>query len=173
MKIGITGATGFVARHIIKAAREYGDTLIHFSRHPKKEERLFNTSITPDVNDCEALIHLAGEPIFGLWTRSKRKKILESRSEGTRRLVEAITKATIKPRVLVCASAIGYYGDRAEEILEESSSKGSGFLAEVASAWEQEARQAEKYGVRVVSLRFGLILEHNLRGFLCLDGESI
>lgn len=158
MQLGITGATGFVGGYVEKAARERGDEIIRFSRHPKKEDRLFTTSKIPDVNGCEAFIHLAGEPIFGLWTKSKKEKILESRREGTRSLVEGIANAQIRPRVLICASAIGYYGNRADEILEESSSKGSGFLADVAEAWEHEARQAERYGVRVVSLRFGLVL---------------
>lgn len=158
MQLGITGATGFVGGYVEKAARERGDEVIRFSRHPKKEDRFFTISKIPDVNRCEALIHLAGEPIFGLWTKLKKEKILESRREGTRRLVEGIANAQIRPRVLICASAIGYYGNRADEILEESSSKGSGFLADVAEAWEQEACQAERYGVRVVSLRFGLVL---------------
>lgn len=127
-------------------------------RIPKNQDRLFSTSTIPDVNGCDALIHLAGESIFGFWTKTKRKKILESRREGTRRIVEGVATASTRPKILICASAIGYYGDRGDEILEETSSKGSGFLEEVTSAWEEEARQAEKLGVRVVSLRFGLVL---------------
>ncbi len=165
MQLGITGATGFIGGYVAKAARERGDEVIRFLRHQKKEDRLFTTSEIPDINGCEAFIHLAGESIFGLWTTSKRQKILESRREGTRRLVEGIANAQIRPRVLICASAIGYYGNRANEILEESSSKGSGFLADVAEAWEQEALQAERYGVRVICLRFGLVLGRN-GGFL-------
>ncbi len=165
MQIGITGATGFVGHHVEQFAQECKSKVIRFSRHPKKGDRLFNTSVIPDVNGCDALIHLAGESIFGPWTKSKQHKILESRREGTRRLVEGITKASIQPKVFICASAIGYYGDRGESLLDESFSQGDGFLASVVHAWEEEALQAVRYGVRVVCLRFGLILGNN-GGFL-------
>lgn len=158
MILGITGATGFIGHHIEQATRERVNAVIRFSRHPKKEDRLFNISTIPDVNGCDALIHLAGESIFGLWTKSKRKKILESRREGMRRLVEGITTASARPKVLVSASGIGYYGDRGEALLNEASERGDGFLADVVHAWEEEALQAQQLGVRVVCLRFGLVL---------------
>lgn len=165
MILGITGATGFIGHHVEKAAQARGDTVIRFSRRPKKGERFFNTSTAPRLHGCEGIVHLAGESIFGLWTPAKRCKILESRRQGTRRLVEAIANAPVRPRVLVCASAIGYYGDRGESLLRESSSQGKGFLANVVRAWEQEALQAEHYGIRVVCLRFGLVLGND-GGFL-------
>jgi uncharacterized protein (TIGR01777 family) len=158
MILGITGATGFIGQHVTKAAQERGDTVIRFSRHPKKGDRFFTAATSPNLHGCEGIVHLAGESIFGLWTPPKRRKILESRRQGTRRLVEGIAHARIRPRVLVCASAIGYYGDRGEGLLNESSSQGKGFLANVVHAWEQEALQAEHYGVRVICLRFGLVL---------------
>jgi uncharacterized protein (TIGR01777 family) len=158
MILGITGASGFVGRHVETEGRQRGDTVIRFSRHPQSGDRLFHSSITPMLSGCEGVVHLAGESILGLWTSSKRQKILESRLQGTRRLVEGIANASVKPRVLVSASAIGYYGDRGESLLDESSSRGEGFLADVANAWEKEALQAERYGVRVVCLRFGLVL---------------
>jgi uncharacterized protein (TIGR01777 family) len=101
---------------------------------------------------------LAGESILGLWTREKRRRILESRVEGTRRLVEGIASAAVKPRVLVSASAIGFYGDTGDRIVDETSPAGTGFLAEVAQAWEAEAVKAEAMGVRVVRLRIGFVL---------------
>ncbi|MCX6958401.1 MAG: TIGR01777 family oxidoreductase [Verrucomicrobiae bacterium] len=165
MILGITGATGFVGHHVEKAAQARGDTVIRFSRHPKKGDLFFSTSTAPRLHGCEGIVHLAGESIFGLWTPSKRRKILESRRQGTRRLVEGIANARLRPRVLVCASGIGYYGDRGERELDESSSQGKGFLADVVHAWEQEALQAEHYGVRVVCLRFGLVLGND-GGFL-------
>jgi len=165
MILGITGATGFIGHHVEKATQARGDTVIRFSRRPKKGDRLFTTSTIPNVSGCDAVVHLAGESIFGLWTPAKRCKILESRRQGTRRLVEGIANAPVRPRVLVCASAIGYYGNRGENLLDESSSQGKGFLANVVHAWEQEAFQAEHYGVRVVCLRFGLVLGND-GGFL-------
>ena len=161
MIIGITGASGFAGRYLEYKAQQHGDQVIRFSRYPKNNSRFFNSSTIPDVNGCDVLIHLAGESIFGLWTQSKRQKILESRREGTRRLVEGIKQAKQKPRVLISASAIGYYGDQGERTLTESSPQGKGFLADVVHAWEEEALQAEKIGVRVVCLRFGLLLGHD------------
>lgn len=165
MQIGITGTNGFVGHHVEQAACEQGNTVIRFSRHPKQGDRLFNTSVIPNFNGCDAIIHLAGESIFGLWTAAKRKNILESRREGTCRLVEGIAKAALRPKILVSASGIGYYGDRGEELLDETSQPGNGFLADVVHAWEKEALQAERFGVRVICLRFGLVLGRD-GGFL-------
>jgi uncharacterized protein len=111
-----------------------------------------------DVSGCEGVVHLAGESIMGLWTREKRRKILESRVEGTRRLVEGIAQAAVKPRVLVSASAIGYYGDTGDHLVTEDSPPGHGFLSEVTQAWETEAMKAEQFGTRVVRLRIGMVL---------------
>src|SRR3990167_11416942 len=163
MIIGITGGTGFIGNAIQEAAASSGDQVILFSRHPEflREARRFTSTTVPDVNGCEGLIHLAGESIMGFWTKEKRRKILESRREGTRRLVEGIAQASIKPSVLVSASAVGYYGDCGDQILDETSPRGSGFLSEVTKIWEEEALQAEQFGVRVVLLRFGLVLGKN------------
>ena len=158
MKIGITGGTGFIGRAVQQAAVSRGDEVLLFSRRAGEERRRYSLTAPLDVSGCEGLVHLAGESILGLWTREKRRKILESRVEGTRRLVEGIAAATIRPRVLVSASAIGYYGDTGERIADETTPAGSGFLAEVTQAWEEEARKAERYGVRVVRLRIGFVL---------------
>ena len=158
MNIGITGSTGFIGRALQKAARAQGDEVILFSRRECTSRRLFSFVKPLDVSGCEGLVHLAGESIMGLWTKEKRQRILRSRVEGTRRLVEGIAAASMKPRVLVSASAIGIYGDTGDRIADEDSPVGSGFLAEVAEAWEAEALKAEALGVRVVRLRIGFVI---------------
>jgi uncharacterized protein (TIGR01777 family) len=106
-----------------------------------------------------AVFHLAGEPIAGgRWNEARKERIRSSRVAGTRALVESIANMEDKPRVLVCASAVGYYGSRGDEILAEDATEGDDFLAQVCVAWEREARAAERHGVRVVSLRLGIVL---------------
>lgn len=160
MILGITGGTGFIGGCIKEEAERLHHQVILFSRNPEEFSgtRMFNTKSVPNIEGCNALIHLAGESVLGWWTKKKRNNILESRREGTRRLVEAIAKAPIKPRVLVSSSAIGYYGDTDDRICDENSPPGTGFLAEVAQIWEEEALKAEDYGVRVVLLRTGLVM---------------
>jgi uncharacterized protein (TIGR01777 family) len=106
----------------------------------------------------DAVIHLAGEQVAQRWNREVKQRIRDSRVLGTRRLVDVIGRVQHKPRVLVCASAIGYYGDRGDEVLTESSSPGSGFLANVCREWEEEAGRAADFGLRVVKLRIGFVL---------------
>jgi hypothetical protein len=158
MIIGITGGTGFIGGAVRHDLEARGDTTVLFSRREGPGRRLFSATRTPDLSGCDGIVHLAGESILGLWTREKRRRILESRVEGTRRLVEGIAAAPVKPRVLVSASAIGFYGDTGERTVTEESPAGTGFLAEVAKAWEAEALRAEAFGVRVVRLRIGFVL---------------
>jgi uncharacterized protein len=161
MHIGLTGATGFIGRRLIDVALRRGHEIVAFTRQPEKtipgcEMRRFSLDAPPDIDGCEALAHLAGEPVAGIWTAKKKRAIVESRVLGTRRLVEAIQSARVKPEVLVSGSAVGFYGDRGEEELTESSAPGAGFLAETVQAWEAEARRAE--GMRVVLLRTSIVL---------------
>ncbi len=107
---------------------------------------------------ADAVIHLAGEPVAQRWTPEVRRRIRESRVRSTARLVEALEALAPRPSVLVCASATGYYGDRGEEVLDETSGPGEGFLAETCVEWEKAAQVAESLGVRVVRLRFGMVL---------------
>lgn len=158
MIIGITGGTGFVGHAVRRELEARGDTAVLFSRREGPGHRLFSLTRPLDVSGCDGLVHLAGESILGLWTREKRRRIMESRVEGTRRLVEGIAAAPVKPRVLVSASAIGFYGDTGDRIADENSPVGTGFLAEVAQAWEAEAMKAEAHGVRVVRIRIGFVL---------------
>jgi uncharacterized protein (TIGR01777 family) len=113
------------------------------------------------LNDFDAVVHLAGEPVAQRWTPEARRKIRDSRVLGTRRLVDAIAKVSRRPSVLVCASAIGYYGARGDEILDETAAPGSGFLADLCQEWEREADRAVALGVRVVKIRVGIVVSRD------------
>ena len=161
MHIGLTGATGFIGGKIIDLALRRGHEVIAFTRDPSRKipgcaMRAFSPEAAPDIAGCEAFIHLAGEPVVGLWTAAKKRRIVESRVLGTRRIVEAIHACAEKPEVLVSGSAIGFYGDRGEEALTEDAGPGSGFLAETTQQWEAEALRAQ--GVRTVLLRTSIVL---------------
>jgi uncharacterized protein (TIGR01777 family) len=111
------------------------------------------------VSNLDAILHLAGESILGRWTKARRDRILQSRIQGTRWIVEALQNAPNPPRTLICASGVNIYGDRGEEELIEESSVGSaGFLCSVAVAWEEEAMRAARFGVRVVTIRIAMVL---------------
>jgi uncharacterized protein (TIGR01777 family) len=143
MIIGVTGASGFIGQRFMQVA----------NRHTF---RAISTRTTPNPEGCDAIVHLAGEPVAQRWTDAARQRIASSRVDGTRKLVEAMRSNP--PHVLVSASAIGYYGSRGDELLTESSSSGDDFLARLAVDWEREARRAEEFGVRVVTLRIGVVL---------------
>ena len=109
----------------------------------------------PGLDGADAVVHLAGAPIGVRWTAARKRAILESRVAGTRRVVQAIARAAPRPRVLVCASAVGFYGDRGDDVLTEESRPGEDFLARVVLDWEQAARESP---VRSVQMRFGIVL---------------
>ena len=162
LKIGVTGASGFVGRFAIAYTRTpdipvAGCVQTRYFGPPRKTPG--SREIRISAAGVDAIVHLAGEPIFGFWTDKKKEKIFESRREGTRALVDAIIEAgEAGPKVLVSASAIGYYGDTGDREVDESAPPGTGFLAEVAQSWEAEALRAEQAGVRVPILRIGLVL---------------
>ncbi len=112
------------------------------------------------LEGVSAVVHLAGEPIAQRWTEEAKQRIRSSRVEGTRRLVDSLASLSQRRAVLVAASAVGYYGSRGDEILTETSTVGSGFLAEVCADWERATACAEGLGIRAVSLRIGLVLGH-------------
>jgi uncharacterized protein (TIGR01777 family) len=115
--------------------------------------------IAPEtVSGFDAIIHLAGESIAGRWSPAKKAKIRDSRILGTRNLAQALAQAKSKPQVLVCSSAIGYYGNRGDEVLREESSPGTGFLPEVCRDWESAAKAAAEAGIRTVQIRTGVVL---------------
>jgi uncharacterized protein (TIGR01777 family) len=149
MNITISGASGFMGRHLMKSLAEAGHSPRALSRHAPPAESL---------READAVIHLAGEPLAQRWTAEAKRRIRESRVAGTRNLVAALAALPRRPEALICASAIGYYGSRGDEVLTESSAPGSGFLPEVCVAWEREAQAAEALGMRVVRVRTGLVL---------------
>ena len=118
--------------------------------------------ISPDaLSGFDALIHLAGESVLGRWTAAKKARIRDSRIPTTRHLAQALSQARNKPKVFLSASAIGYYGDRANEVLNEDSGSGSGFAAELSREWEAAALPATEAGIRTVQMRMGIILGKN------------
>ena len=168
MNITLTGASGFIGRRLMKLLSTSGHNLHVLSRHsgtnlpPNVKISVWDALNGPPpaaaLKDADVVIHLAGESVAQRWTDDVKKRIRASRVDGTRRLVEAMSQGPDRPRALVCASAIGYYGSRGEEILTEASSPGSGFLADVCVAWEREAAGAEQSGMRVVRVRIGVVL---------------
>ena len=164
MKIGITGATGFIGRHLIRRLNERANDCVAYSRSTKQtvpgcvETRAFHPGRLLDLGGLDAVVNLAGESIVGRWTDGKKWRIRESRIRTTERLVETLGKMPRPPRLLVNASAIGIYGDRGDETLDESASPGSGFLADIAREWEAAALGAERFGVRTALVRFGLVI---------------
>ncbi|HUI73364.1 MAG TPA: TIGR01777 family oxidoreductase [Candidatus Acidoferrum sp.] len=170
MKILVTGSTGLVGGALIPALRREGHTVCRLVRPDTKirEENAggFDVSWNPETGElggaavgAEAVIHLSGASISeGRWTTKRKEMLRSSRVDTTRALVTALGKMSAKPEVLISASAIGYYGNRGDEILTEESAAGDDLLARIAKEWEAEARKAEGFGTRVVPARFGVIL---------------
>jgi uncharacterized protein (TIGR01777 family) len=171
MKVAITGATGFVGSRLVQQLQTQGHQPLILTRNPASASRAFpNVEVvgyTPTesgdwqnaIAGCEGVVHLAGEPIAeGRWTPKHKEEILNSRKLGTQKIVEAIAQANPKPSVLVNASAIGYYGTSETATFDETSPPGNDFLAEVCQAWEGEAQKVKDVGVRLVILRFGIVL---------------
>jgi uncharacterized protein (TIGR01777 family) len=162
MNIGITGATGLIGARLVDRALQRGHEVIAFSRSPERqipgcEMRLFSVDKAPDLTGCDAFVHLAGEPVVGLWTPEKKRRIVQSRVEGTRRVVEAFLASAHPPETLVSASAVGFYGDSGDSEITETVPAGRGFLADTVQAWEEEASKAAAH-TRVVLLRVGIVL---------------
>jgi len=164
--VAITGASGFIGRALVARLQARGDSAVAVRRATSGEsagprwdpERGFTP---PDaLSGFDAIVHLAGEGVAEQrWSSAQKQRILDSRVLGTRAVVDALRAAQPRPRALICASAVGLYGDRGDEVLTEAASPGGDFLAEVTRAWEHEANAAaELPGVRVVTLRFGVVL---------------
>lgn len=171
-RIAVSGASGLVGAALVSALEASGYTVARLVRSGAA-----NSAAAPEPNGAtiawdpgallppenlrgyDAVVHLAGENIAsGRWTDARKQAIRDSRVNGTRMLAESLAKTAGDPRTLVCASAIGYYGSRGDEILIESSAPGSGFLAEVCREWEAATQPASATGIRVANLRFGVIL---------------
>jgi len=166
MRIGITGATGFIGRHLTALARESGEVIAYTRGHAALQLADRTLRLPGDAPHAlpetrlDALVHLAGEPLAGLWTREKRDRIWRSRVDFTESLVAHLGtwKMENRPRVLVCASGAGFYGDSGGVVVDEAAPQGAGFLAELCGRWEAAAQGAEAAGMRVVTLRTGMVL---------------
>jgi uncharacterized protein len=161
MNIGITGASGFVGRHLAAAAIAANHSIVGFSRNPRPlapfaEMRPWQPHQSIDLSGLDAIIHLAGESLMGVWSASRKHNILHSRISDTAALARAIHLHG-GPSVLVSASGSGFYGDQGDSLLPESAPHGQGFLAEVCMGWESAAAQAAPVA-RTVSLRSGMVL---------------
>ena len=165
MRILVTGASGLIGSALVSFLTADGHAVTTLTRaHPRpgQAEAHWDTAaekLDPMVlQGVDAAVHLAGESIAQKWTPARKARILKSRARGTRLLSESLARLTQPPRVLICASAIGYYGDRGEEVLTEESPSGVGFLAEVCRQWEAACEPAVRRGIRVVNLRTGIVL---------------
>jgi uncharacterized protein (TIGR01777 family) len=165
VKIIIAGSTGLVGSALIPVLRSQGHEVLRLVRsRPKGPDEIpWNPArrelALPAIEGADAIVNLSGENVSaGRWTAARRARIRDSRVDATATLVGALAKVMPKPAVLVNASAVGFYGDRGDDILTEVSEPGTGFLAEVCQAWENEAEAAHQSGVRAVRLRFGVIL---------------
>lgn len=167
MKVLITGASGLIGTALQKSFAAKGYEMLLTTRgEPKRPNQIrwtldapFHESDLERLEGLDAVIHLAGESIAGLrWTDDKKKAIRDSRVNGTHILVNALAGLKQKPGVFISASAMGFYGDRGDEILTEASPPGDGFLPSVCREWESESRRAEDIGIRTVLLRTSLIL---------------
>lgn len=169
MKILLTGGTGFIGTELRDHFLKEGHFITVITRSPGKYEGEaaknqsfidWDADLVSAMEEADVVINLAGEHMFGkLWTAEVKKRIYDSRILSTRRLVEAVRKAGSKPGVFITSSAVGYYGDRGEELLDESEPSGDDFLAQVCEDWEAEARPVEEEGVRLVIVRNGMVIE--------------
>src|SRR5262245_22660706 len=158
MKIAVTGSSGLVGSALVPFLMKSGHDVVRLKRpeHWDPESRTVNASVFSGV---AAIVHLAGENLAACrWTAARKQRIRDSRAIGTRLIAEAMIRIDPPPQVLVSASAIGYYGDRGDELLREDSPSGTGFLAEVCRQWEAATDAATRKGIRVVHLRIGLVL---------------
>jgi len=162
-RVLISGASGPIGAALLPSLVQSGAEVVRLTRGPARTTGQISWDPMGElepaaVSGFEAVIHLAGESVVGRWTEAKKRAIRESRVRGTRSIALAMARAESKPQVFVCASAIGFYGDRGEETLSEESAGGRGFLAEVCRAWEEASRVATEAGIRTVNIRIGLVL---------------
>jgi uncharacterized protein (TIGR01777 family) len=171
-KIIITGATGSIGRRLLQKLTARGDEVIVFTRNPQKaKNKIANVTMyvkwdferlndwMNELNGVDVVVHLAGTNLGAKrWNEEYKKLAYESRIISTRNLVEAIKSVEQKPKAFICSSAVGIYGDRYDEVLDETSQLGNDFLANLCNDWEKEAQKVEQFGVRRVSVRTGLVL---------------
>ncbi|MEB3280410.1 MAG: TIGR01777 family oxidoreductase [Lyngbya sp.] len=176
MKVAITGATGFVGTRLVERLHAEGHQVLVFTRNPERAQRIFPRSAYPSLEivgytptesgswqqaiaGCQGVVNLAGASIAeGRWTPQRKQEILNSRVQGTEKLVEAIFQADPKPSVLINSSAIGYYGTSETATFDETSPPGDDFLAQVCQGWESAAEKVKEAGTRLVIVRTGIVL---------------
>jgi len=157
MQVLVSGSSWLVGSALVAALEGAGHSVVRLVRRtPGANEIRLDPAVAPEGFD--AVVHLAGESIAGRWTAAKKTAIRDSRVQGTSTLATALVRTGRPPTVMVCASAIGIYGDRGDEVLREESAPGSDFLAEVSQQWEAATEPAARAGIRVVSLRIGVVL---------------
>jgi uncharacterized protein len=182
MRLLVTGASGSLGSAVCDALLARGDEAVGLSRDPERA-RQGNPTVTwhawnptaerppaSALDGVDGVVNLIGEPIDQRWTEAAKRRIRDSRARATKNLVDAISASEPRPKKLVSQSGVGYYGDRGDALVDESTGPGSSFDSEVCVAWEEAAREAEKVGVRVVVTRTGLVLdpEHGLLNQLLL-----
>jgi uncharacterized protein (TIGR01777 family) len=179
MQIVVTGGTGFIGRPLCASLCQEGHRVTLLTRRKEEAQRSCGSTVTAVewngreagswercLEGADAVVNLAGAPIAdGRWTDARKRVLAESRVLTTRLLAEAMSRRTSKPRTLISASGIGYYGASDDRVLDEGSTRGRGFLADLCLAWEAEALRTAEFGVRVVLLRTGMVLE--------LDGGAL
>jgi hypothetical protein len=168
--VTLTGATGLIGTRLVRALQARDDEVTVLSRDPARAARALGVTAQewdPAAGPApagalagrDAVVHLAGERVDQRWSDAARRAILESRAAGTRHLVDGLRAADPRPGALVSSSAVGWYGARGDEIVDENAPAGDGFLAEVCAVWEREAAAAEELGMRVVRVRTGVVLD--------------
>jgi hypothetical protein len=175
MQIVVTGGTGFIGRPLCASLSQEGHRVTLLTRRKEEAQRLFGSAVTAvewngtetgaweqSLEEADAVINLAGAPIADArWTDARKRLLTLSRVLTTRLLVAALSRRSSKPRMLINASGIGYYGACDDRVLDEGAARGQGFLADLCLAWEAEALRAAELGVRVVMLRTGMVLEQD------------
>ncbi len=164
MRIGVTGATGLIGRQLLPALRAAGHDVVCIGRGRDTDVRWDPAAGAIDTAACagiDAFVHLAGANVGERWTAVHRREIRNSRVNGTALIARTAASLSPPPRALVCASAVGIYGDAGDAVLDESGATGHDFLADVGKAWEASADAARAAGIRTVHLRFGVVLDRH------------
>lgn len=168
MHVLVSGASGLIGSSLVPHLQKAGHRVTRLVRAPVRAgpdavpwDPAARWIEVGKLEGIEAVVHLSGEAILGRWTEEKKRRVRDSRIASTRLLAESLAALKTRPRVLVCASASGYYGDRGDEVLNEDSTAGTGFLAELCREWEAAATAATDAGIRVVPVRIGLVLAPN------------
>jgi uncharacterized protein (TIGR01777 family) len=164
-RVLISGASGLIGSKLVPSLEAHGCQVTRLVRQPPRDLHELQwdatQSIAPElVSGFDAVIHLSGESVTGRWTEAKKNRIRQSRVASTQYLSQALANAEPRPSTFICASAIGYYGNRGDETLTEESPSGDGFLPEVCREWEAATKTANDAGIRTVNLRIGLVLSH-------------